>query len=83
MHQWWTELTPVGCGAFIFSKKIAWIMAHMCQWAKFNFGSIKLKKLALLQDDKALDIAKESRCPTFVEARGEQDLLEKLKEIHK
>lgn len=77
------KLTLIRCGAFIFSKKIVKVWAHLRQWAKFNFGSIKLKKLALLQDDKALDIAKESRCPTFVEARGEQDLLEKLKEIHK
>lgn len=42
-------------------------MAHLRQWTKFNFWSIKLKKLALLEDAKALDIAKESRSLTLVE----------------
>lgn len=83
VHQQWTELIPVRCGAFIFSKKIVGVRALLCQWAKFNFKSIKLKKLALMQDVESMDIAKESRSLTLVETREEQELLAKLKEIRK
>lgn len=53
------------------------------QWAKFSFGSIKLKTLALPQDVEALDIVKESRRLTLVESQKMQELFDKLKDIHK
>lgn len=83
MHQWWTEITPIGYGAFIFSKKVAGVGAQLRQWAKSNFGYIKLKKLTLLHDVDSLDLVKESRRLTSVKARNEQDLLENLREIRK
>lgn len=52
-------------------------------WAKFDFGSIKLKKLALLHEMEALDTLKEMRCLTTLETKQEQVLFEKLSEIRK
>lgn len=60
---------------------MAGVKVQLRQWAKFSFGSIKLKELALLQDVEALDCITESRCLTLVEARKEQDLFDKLKDI--
>lgn len=48
IHLWRSEITPVGCGAFILAKKVAGVRGKLQYWAKFSFGSIKLKKLALL-----------------------------------
>lgn len=48
VEQWWTELSLVGCGALIMAKKVTGIRRQLRHWAKFSFGSIKLKKLALL-----------------------------------
>lgn len=83
VHQWWTNTSHEGCGAFILSKKLAGVRAHLRRWAKFSFGSIKLKKLALLQEVENLDIVKESRILSAGEAREEQELLTKLKDIQK
>lgn len=43
-------------------------------WAKFNFGSIKLKKLALLHEIEFLDSSKESRTLTLEELTKEASL---------
>lgn len=43
------------------AKKIARIRETLKNWAKFKFGSIKLKKLALLHELDRIDLARESR----------------------
>lgn len=53
------------------------------EWAKLNFGSIKLRKLALLQEVDVLDLVKESRCLTVSESRKELELFDNLGEIRK
>ncbi|XP_039126955.1 uncharacterized protein LOC120263117 [Dioscorea cayenensis subsp. rotundata] len=83
VHQWWSEISPRGCGAFILSKKIAGIRARLRHWAKHDFGSIKLQKLALLHDLEVMDLAKEERRLSSDEIRQESDLLDNLKIIHK
>ncbi|XP_039123300.1 uncharacterized protein LOC120259908 [Dioscorea cayenensis subsp. rotundata] len=83
VQQWWTETTPKGCGAFIVYKKLAGVRTHLRQWAKFSFGSIKLKKLALMQEMEVLDIAKESRSLTLGEIQKEIDLSFNLEEIRR
>lgn len=77
------ELSPVGCGAFVFAKKVAGLREHVQRWAKLSFACIKLKKLALLHEDEMLDIAKETRCLTLSKSRQEQAFFENLGEIHK
>lgn len=81
--QWWSSLSPVDCGAFVLAKKLISLHSHLRIGAKFNFGSIKLKKLACLQEVEALDIAKESHRLTLSELQQEQELFENLKEIHR
>ena len=61
IQTWWNELSPSGCGAFILSKKIAWLRDRLRHWAKACFKSIKLRKLAFFHELETLDIAKESR----------------------
>lgn len=78
VQQWWSEYAPVGCGAFILVKRMARLHEHLRYWAKFSFGSIKLRKLSLLHDLEVLDIIKERR-PLFAEeVEKEQDLLDEL-----
>lgn len=48
VSQWWVGVTPTGCEAFILAKKLANLRNQLRRWAKFSFGSIKLRKLALL-----------------------------------
>ncbi|XP_039143982.1 uncharacterized protein LOC120281134 [Dioscorea cayenensis subsp. rotundata] len=83
VQQWWAETTPRGYGAFIVSKKLAGVRTHLRQWSKFSFGSIKLKKLALMQEMEVLDIAKESRSLTLGEIQRELDLSFNLEEIRR
>lgn len=78
VHQWWSELTPMGCGAFRFAKKMVGLRVKLRHWAKYSFGSIKLRKLNLLQEMEALDIVKETRILTLEKSRQELLLLEKL-----
>ncbi|XP_039129000.1 uncharacterized protein LOC120265177 [Dioscorea cayenensis subsp. rotundata] len=83
IQQWWEDLVPTGCGAFVISKKLAWLRECLRVWAKESFGSIKLKKLNLLQELESLDIIKESRCLLPNEVISEQHLLKSLETIHK
>ncbi|XP_039137390.1 uncharacterized protein LOC120274917 [Dioscorea cayenensis subsp. rotundata] len=78
ISQWWNSTTPVGCGAFIMAKKVSSLREQLRHWAKFSFGSIKLKKLELLQEIDKLDVMKESRCLTPQEVHQEHTLREKL-----
>lgn len=61
VQQWWDRMSPVGCGAFVLAKKLAGLRGQLRNWVKFSFGSLKLKKLSLLQEIECLDILKESR----------------------
>lgn len=54
------ELELSGCGAFILAKKLANVRERLRHWAKFNFGSINLRKLDLLDQIEKLDISKEA-----------------------
>lgn len=58
VQQWWLDLTPSGCGALIFAKTVAGLRVQLRHWVKFFFGSIKLRKLDLLQEVEELDIVK-------------------------
>lgn len=75
VHNWWMATSLMGCGVFIFSKKTSRLRDHLRHWARFSFGSIKLRKLALLQKLEEMDIAKE--------LSHEQSLLDYLGEIRK
>lgn len=66
--------------AFVLSKKLAHVFASLYQWAKCSLGSIKLKKLALLNEVELLDIVKESRMLSAKEIRVEQELSKKQEE---
>ncbi|XP_039113723.1 uncharacterized protein LOC120249283 [Dioscorea cayenensis subsp. rotundata] len=83
VQHWWSVNNFRGCGAYIISKKIAGIRAHLLQWAKFDFGSIKLKKLALMQELETLDTTKETRGLILGEIQKENDLLLQLEVIRK
>ncbi|KAH7685642.1 DNase I-like protein [Dioscorea alata] len=83
VHRWWTEIIPEGCRAFILSKKLAHLRSQLRYWAKFCFGSVKLKKLALLHDLEALDVVSESRGLTDSEAVQQRDMFVRLEEIRK
>lgn len=61
IRDWWNISPFQGCGAFILAKKITSFRARLKHWAKFEFGSIKLKKLALLHDLEKLEVEHESR----------------------
>lgn len=82
VHKWWMEIAPEGYGAFIFSKNLSHLRGHLRHWAKFCFGFIKLRTLWLLHKLEALDIANESRCLTSSKANQQQELRERLVEIH-
>lgn len=62
---WWNKVNFVRCGAFILSKKLMHFKARLHHWPNFTFGSIKLKKLAFLNDLETLDLVKESRNPLW------------------
>ncbi|XP_039129007.1 uncharacterized protein LOC120265183 [Dioscorea cayenensis subsp. rotundata] len=83
IQKWWEDLAPTGFGAFVISKKLAGLRKRLRVWAKESFGSIKLKKLNLLQELESLDIIKESRCLLPNEVVFEQHLLKSLETIHK
>lgn len=83
VNKWCSDTTSEGYDAFIFSTKLAFLRDQLRHWAKYSFGSIKLKKLPLLQDLEELDIAKEKCRLTPSEASHEQELQERLGEILK
>lgn len=83
VRQWWVDLTPEGCGAFVLAKKLAGLIESLRTWAKFSFGSVKLKKLVLLQEVECLDVIKEARCLWPHELALEHQLLRSLESIHK
>ncbi|KAH7690552.1 RNA-directed DNA polymerase protein [Dioscorea alata] len=79
--NWWRGMAPDGCGAFVLTKKVAGLRGHLRQWAKECFGSIKLRKVALLHDIDNWDILKETRTLTPDEARQEFVAIEELGKI--
>ncbi|XP_039140432.1 uncharacterized protein LOC120277641 [Dioscorea cayenensis subsp. rotundata] len=78
IREWWSSLHPCGCGAFILAKKITRLRENLKTWAKFEFGSIKLKKLGLLHEMDLLDRVRETRSLTPFEVNGEVHLRTKL-----
>lgn len=74
IKDWWNLPQPSGCGAFILAKKIKHLKEKLKTWAREDFGSIRLKKLALLHDIGLLDNLKESRSLTDEETHKENDL---------
>lgn len=54
------------------------LKVQLCFWAKFSFGSIKLKKLALLNELELLDSAKETRLLQDTECKREEDIISDL-----
>lgn len=81
ISDWWSLSPFQGCGAFILAKKIARIRTQLKPWAKFDFGSIKFKKLALLHDLELLDSIKETRPLTDEEINKDLDLRIELWQI--
>lgn len=59
VKNWWEECSPNGCGAFILAQKVAGLRGRLQHWAKFSFGSIKLKKLALLHPLSSVEFQQE------------------------
>ena len=74
IQAWWNELQFEGCGAFILAKKISKVRKRLKHRAKFEFGSIKLKKLEALHDLEFLDISRESHRLSSKELKKEADL---------
>lgn len=64
-------------------KKLSWLRECLRKRAKLSFGSVKLKKLNLLQEVESLDIIKESRSLAPSEVALENHLLQSLESIHK
>lgn len=62
---------------------MAGLRRQMQHWAKFLFGSIKLKKLALFHELENIDIVKETWLLLPLEYKQEEDLLMNLSEIRK
>lgn len=83
VQKWWTEPTPVGCGAFVVSKRISFLKNNLRKWAKFSFGSLILKKLSFLHDLEELNTFKESRKLTSSETKRELEIHEQLGTILK
>lgn len=79
----WGEMTPVGCVGFVVAKMLAGLRERLQLWDKVSFGSIKLKKLNLLQEIECLDILKESRGLLPNEVAQELNLLQSLEAIRK
>ena len=74
INTWWNDSTLVGCGAFVLDKKLIFLKSRLCEWAKFSFGPIKLKKLALLHELDKLDLSKETKRLNNEELIQEYDL---------
>lgn len=74
IKEWWESPQLVGCGAFNIAKKIKLLRERLKYWAKVDFGSIKLKKLALLHDIGLINATKESR-PLMEEEMGKDNNL--------
>lgn len=75
--------TPAGCGAFVISKKVAWTKNMLRHWARTCFGSIKLKKLTLMNELDALDVAKETTALCTEDLAKEGSLLQELETIRR
>lgn len=61
-------------GAYIIAKKITNTRNHIRQWTKRDFGSIKLKKLALMHEIDLLDNYRESHALTDEESAKDSSL---------
>ncbi|KAH7676882.1 hypothetical protein IHE45_07G046400 [Dioscorea alata] len=81
--SWWDEFQIEGCGTFVLAKKIANLRKQLKHWAKFGFGSIKLKKMALLYEIQFLDTFKESHSLIAKESIRESSLRKELRDILK
>lgn len=62
---------------------MASLRGRLRHWAKFTFGSIKLRKLALLHDLEVLDTGKETRHLSPAEFQQEEEIRKNLNEICK
>ncbi|XP_039127523.1 uncharacterized protein LOC120263623 [Dioscorea cayenensis subsp. rotundata] len=88
VKKWWEDCSLQGCGAFVMAKKLMYLRGQLRTWAKFSFGSIKLKKLALLHELDLLDVAKENGVLSAEESnhevatRSELDQICKQEEIY-
>lgn len=78
IKEWWDWPHYHGCGAFILAKKITHIRDYLKRWARIEFGSIKLKKLALLHDLDKFDLTRESRPLTMAENANEINLKKEM-----
>lgn len=83
VKEWWKECVPQGCGAFVLAKTLITLKGQLRHWAKFSFGSIKLKKLALLHELDMLDFARENRPVSDVESNREKAVRLELSQICK
>ena len=61
IQDWWTEINPEGCGAFILSKRLINLKIKLRRWASETFGSVKMHKKALLLELSSLDSNSENR----------------------
>lgn len=71
-----------GCGAFVISKKVALMKKMLRHQARTCFGSIKLKKLELMNKLDTLDVAKETTAALCMEDLVKEcSLLQELEAI--
>lgn len=76
--RWWSASSPSGYGAFIISKKLSLLRGNLREWKKFSFGSIKLRKLAMLHELEEVDMVKEARELSSAELKQELSISENL-----
>lgn len=83
IRDWWNLPQPQGCGAFTLSKKLSLTRERIKHWAKHDFGSIKLKKLALLNELEGLEVTNEGRPLSYEDFTLEMSLRQELDKIFK
>ncbi|XP_039141337.1 uncharacterized protein LOC120278673 [Dioscorea cayenensis subsp. rotundata] len=88
IQGWWSDQNPVGCGAYIITKKFAYLKSKLRLWAKENFGASNIHKKSLLADLNSLDTIRESRnlsedeSTRFAHIQSELHILLKQEEIY-
>lgn len=83
VKKWLEDRDPQGCGAFVMAKKLISLKGQLRHWAQFTFGSIKLKKVALLHELELLDSARENRPISVEESNKEEAVRLELAQICK
>lgn len=82
INNWWNEITLEGCVTFVFSKKLAYLRDKLRSSAKSCFGSIKLRKLGLLNQLDWFDVVRDTNFLSSDENSSELVLKQELDGIY-